>query len=393
MDHTLYINWFDVIIVLLLVAFVWFLRKAGLLTHLLLIVGFFGGLFFGGWLFPHLLPLHDATLKTIINENLVLLFSVYLGAKGYDLGKYLDYKFKKIWLHKLDIGLGVIFNICFGLIVIWLVASMIGRLPFAGLSNSANNSLIVQLLDNHLPPIPAVFLVFNRAVNPNNPAEVFVHANQQVEVYEPISSPSLNAAAIKAGNSMVRVTSFGCGDLLSGSGFVVAPNVIITNAHVIAGAHRPIIKYGSQSYAGTVVLFNPNLDLAAIRVSGLIAPSLTLDKQEVMAGTPVVALGYPNGNYSMLAGVVRDEQVVYGSDIYGVGAFGREIYEVQAQIQQGSSGGPLILQDGQVAGVVFARSGSIKDDGFALDSQSLFSSFSQAEHSTRRVGTGVCVSD
>jgi S1-C subfamily serine protease len=140
-------------------------------------------------------------------------------------------------------------------------------------------------------------------------------------------------------------------------------------------------------------LFNPNLDLAAIRVSGLIAPSLTLDKQEVMAGTPVVALGYPNGNYSMLAGVVRDEQVVYGSDIYGVGAFGREIYEVQAQIQQGSSGGPLILQDGQVAGVVFARSGSIKDDGFALDSQSLFSSFSQAEHSTRRVGTGVCVSD
>lgn len=389
----MYINWLDPLIVLLLLLFVWAVRKSGVLTHLLIIIGLFGGLFFAGWLMPHLLPIHDITLKTIINGNLVLLFAAYSGVKGYDLGRYLNYKFEKTWRHTLEASLGVILNLLFGLTVVWLVASAIGRLPFEGLSNTANDSLIVQSLVQHLPPIPAVFAEFNREFNPNDPPKVFVRSNGQTELYTGSQPSGLNSAAAADEASIVRITSFGCGGVISGSGFVVASDLVITNAHVIAGARRPIVKYGSQSYAGTVVLFDPNLDLAAIRISGLHAPVLALDKQQVSAGTPIAVLGYPNGDYTVSSGVVRDNQIVYGGSIYGVGTFGRAIYEAQVAVEAGSSGGPMILQNGQVAGIIFAMSEKVKDDGFALDSTRLIKPIRHAERSTRRVSTGACVAD
>lgn len=387
----LYINGLDPVIVLALLLFVWAMRKADVLTHMLIPIGFFGGLFFAGWLMPHLLPIHDITLKTIINGNLVLLFAVYAGVKGYDLGKHLNYKFKNKWFHTLDTSVGVIFNIFFGLIVVWLVTSAIGRLPFEGLSNAANDSLIDQSLVQHMPPIPAVFAEFSREVNPNNPPNVYVRPNHPTELYPPIAPSGLNAAALDEA-SIVRITSFGCGGVISGTGFVAAPDLVITNAHVIAGARRPIVKYGSQSYAGTVVLFDPNLDLAAIRINGLNAPALALEKQEVSAGTPIVVLGYPNGNYTLSFGVISDNRIVYGGSIYGVGAFGRAVYEAQASVEAGSSGAPMVLQNGQVVGIIFAMSNTVQKDGFALDSTSLIKPLRDAERSTRPVSTGACVS-
>jgi S1-C subfamily serine protease len=392
MNHMLYVSWLDLLIVLFLVLFVWLLRKTGLLSHLLMIGGFFIGLFVGGWLFPHILAIHSANLKVLINENAVLLFAVIVGIAGSSLGNSLDYRFTKKFPKTLATAVTVIVNLGFGLILVWLVTAAIGRLPFEDLSNSANDSLIAQFLDEHLPPIPALFSVFNRAVNPNNPSEDFIRINNQLEEYQPISSPTLDAAVNKDENSVVRITSFGCGSILTGSGFVAGPNLVITNAHVIAGAHRPIVKYGRQSYAGTVVLFDPNLDIAAIRVTGLDAPALTFDKQLLPDGTPIAALGYPGGNYTVMSGEVRDEQILYGSNIYNAGYFGRAIYEVQAAIEEGSSGSPMIIKNGEVAGVVFARSTAVNNDGFALDSQNLLAIVAKAKESTRKVGTGVCVS-
>jgi S1-C subfamily serine protease len=289
-------------------------------------------------------------------------------------------------------SLSVMLSLGFGLIAVWLIASMLGRLPFEGLSNSANDSLIVQYLDQHLPPIPAVFAVFSRQIDPNSPPQVFIQTKTQVERYVPNNSPAIRAAAAAAKSSIVRITSFGCGGIIAGSGFVAAPGLVITNAHVIAGAHRPIVKYGSQSYAGTPVLFDPYLDVAVLRLSGLHAKPLTLVNGEVSAGMHVAVLGYPGGNYTVIPGVISNVQYVLGSNLYGVGVVERQVYEVQAVIASGNSGGPMILQNGQVAGVIFGRPDLVNGYGFALTSLSLVSTLQQAQESTRRVSTGVCLS-
>jgi uncharacterized protein YacL len=99
-------------------------------------------MFLGGWLFPHLLPIHSQTLLTIVNGNLVLIFAIVMAIIGFHLGQYLHISFTKRRLRYIENALSVILSLSFGLIAIWLITSMIGRLPFAGFSNSANDSLI-----------------------------------------------------------------------------------------------------------------------------------------------------------------------------------------------------------------------------------------------------------
>jgi len=277
--------------------------------------------------------------------------------------------------------------------VVWLIASLVGRLPVVGLGNSANDSLIVQNLDQYLPPIPAVFAVFGRQIDPNSPPRVFIKTKTQVKAYIPINSPAIQAVAAKTESSIVRITSFGCGGIISGSGFVVAPDLVMTNAHVIAGTHRPIIKYGTQSYEGVPILFSQSMDVTILHVKGLPANPLTLLNRKVADNTPVAVLGYPGGNYTALPGIVIDEQLIQSSNLYGVGAFGRQVYEVKAGVAEGSSGGPMIVENGKVAGVIFAKSTSANAYGYALTSTSLQNQVQQAQISTRRVSTGTCISN
>jgi len=389
----LYINWFDLVILVFLGLLIWRGLKDGLATQLLVCAGFFGGLFIGGWLFPHLLPIHNQNLQVIVNANLVLLLAVCLAGAGYQLGRKLHLSIGKNWPHKLEKYSSIVFSLGVGLIAVWLVGSMVGRLPVVGLGNSANDSLIVQNLDLHLPPIPAVFAVFGRQIDPNSPPRVFIKTKTQVEAYIPINSPAIQAVATKAESSIVRITSFACGGIISGSGFVVAPDLVMTNAHVIAGAHRPIIKYGTQSYEGVPILFSQSMDVTILHVKGLPANPLTLLDREVADNTPVAVLGYPGGNYTALPGIVIDKQLIQSSNLYGVGAFGRQAYEVKANVAEGSSGGPMITENGKVVGVIFAKSIITENYGYALTSSSLQSLVHQAQTSTRRISTGTCISN
>jgi len=366
--------------------------KDGFITQVLVNIAFFGGLFFGGWAFPYLLPIHNQTLLAVINGNLVLLFAIGLAIMAFNLGRRLHLSFSKSWLHQLETGLSVIFSICSGLIAAWLIASMIGRLPFEGLSNSANDALIVQFLDQHLPPIPAVFAEFDRQLNPNSSHVVFIRTPFQTQQYVPIGSPTLDNVAAAAQYSAVRITSFGCGGIVSGSGFVAAPDLVLTNAHVIAGVHRPIVKYGTQSYAGIPVLYDSNTDLAALRLTGLKAKPLTLFNGHVAPDTTTVLLGYPGGNYTPSLAVVLSETQLLTANLYGVGTVDRQIYELKAVIDPGSSGGPMLLPNGQVAGVIFAKPNGTGNYAYALSSTSIRSEVQQAKQATRRVSTGTCLS-
>jgi S1-C subfamily serine protease len=387
-----YINWFDIVILLFLAGFIWNSIKNGFITLALVSIFFFAGLFLSGWIFPHLLPIHDRTLLTIVNGNLVLLAGIGLAVVGFRLGHYFHITFKKAWQLRLETGISVFLSLCIGLIVIWLITSMIGRLPFEAFSNSVNDSLIVQFLDEHLPTIPAVFAEFNRELNPNSPPQIFIRTKFQVERYTPINSTAVNNIAATAEYSTVRITSFGCGGIVNGSGFVIAPDLVLTNAHVVAGVHRPIIKYGNQSYAGVPVLYNSNLDLAALRLTGFKAKPLSIYNKQVSPGATAVILGYPGGNYTISPATVIDKTQLLTTNLYGVGTVNRQVYELQAMIGPGSSGGPMLLLNGQVAGIVFAKP-AIGNYAYTLTSISLRSEIQQAKSSTRRVSTGTCLSN
>jgi S1-C subfamily serine protease len=387
-------NWIDGIILVLLAAAVIEGLRIGFLSQILVIAGFFSTLFVAGWLFPHLLPIHDATLRTVVNASLVLLVAAYAAVRCLDLGQYVHWSFRigKLThdrkLKKLETVLGGLPGLAAGLVLVWLLAVAIVRLPFAGFSNSVSDSQIVQQLTHALPPVPAVFAQFSKRVNPN--AQPYVFAQPKPQVNFNYSAQAVRLAESKASGSVVRITSFACGGVASGSGFVVGKSLVATNAHVIAGVKRPIIKYKDGSYEGYPVVFDANLDIAILRVSKLAAPALPLAPQNVPLNSTVAVLGYPGGNYRVTAGIIRDTLAVSARTIYDQGAFGRGVYVLQAHVDLGNSGGPVVLQNGQAAGMLFSKSPDLPNYSYAVTSVHIANALHRAQSSYRRVGTGAC---
>jgi S1-C subfamily serine protease len=389
------INWIDTIIVLFLVLAVAEGLRIGFLSQILGIIGFFSALFLTGWLYPHLLPIHNQTTRTIVNAILVLLTAVLAGMGSSGLGQDIHWSFRlgklkgKRQLETTETALGGLVAMAAGLTLVWLLGVAIGRMPFVGFSNSVSDSLIVQQLTRVLPPVPAVFAEFDRHIDPN--AQPYVFNQPKSEPNFNYSTSDVQKAEAKAATSIVRITSFSCGGITSGSGFAVGKDLIITNAHVIAGARRPIVKYQNKSYEGTPVYFDPNFDLAIMRISQLNIAALPLAINNVPLNSTVAVLGYPGGNYRASPGIIRDTLAVNARSIYDQGVFGRGVYTIQTSIAPGSSGGPAVLPNGEVAGIIFSEATSVADTAYAMTSSIIAPALHEADASHIRVSTGACV--
>jgi S1-C subfamily serine protease len=390
-------NWIDLIIVVCLGLAVAEGLRIGILSQLFVITGFFVTLFVAGWIFPHVVRFHDLTLRTMVNATLVLLTAAYGAVRSFDLGQDIHWSFrlgklrKNRGLETAETVLGSLPGLVAGIVLVWLLGVMIGRLPFVGLSNSVNDARIVQQLTRRLPPVPAVFAQFDAHIDPNAQPYISIPSKPQTSFdYDP---QAVQAASAKAAPSMVRITSFSCGGIVAGSGFVVAPGLIATDAHVIAGSQRPIVKYGGKSYEAVPVHFDATLDLAILRVRGLAAPPLALVPGNITLGTTVAVLGYPGGNYRAAPGIVRDTRATAGASIYSMGSFGRGVYLVQTHVDYGSSGGPIIMPDGRAAGIIFSKSVDADNVAYALTSVHINTALQRAKTSQRRVGTGACMVD
>ena len=388
-------NWVDVIIAVLLVLAVWEGIRIGLLTQLFVITGFFAVLFLAGWLVPYAVRLHDPALRTVVNAGLVLVLALYAAVRSFDLAQHIHWSFRFGGLvrhrgfRRVETILGCLPAAAAALAVVWLLSVALGRMPFAGLSNSVSDARVVQQLTQALPPAPAVFAAFDRQIDPNAQPYVFATPNPQPSF--DYSAADFAAAEAKAQASVVRVTSFGCGGIIDASGFTVGDNLVATNAHVIAGVKRPVIKYAGRSYAATPVYFDQVLDLAMLYAPQLPAPALKLSTDNTRLNSTVAVLGYPGGNYRIVPGILRDTLAVSATTIYDQGSFGRGIYVVQARVDYGNSGGPVVLPDGQVVGIIFAQSVDAPQNAYALTSAHILPAVHKAQISHRRVGTGACM--
>jgi S1-C subfamily serine protease len=243
-----------------------------------------------------------------------------------------------------------------------------------------------------LPNAPTVIADLGNLIDPNGFPQVFI--GNEPAPRTNINLPSLGSlqhAVNLDKNSVVKIEGQGCGGIVEGSGFDVGSDLVATNAHVVAGIRHPYVQDANGSHNGTVIWFDPNLDFAVLRVPNLAGQSLVLSSSHISHGTPAAVLGYPGGG-PLTAGpaAVLDEFTASGRNIYGRGNTERDVYEIQANVIPGNSGGPLVAKDGTVIGVVFAESTAYQHIGYALTTSQVSTEINQAAASDQSVSTGRC---
>jgi S1-C subfamily serine protease len=203
-----------------------------------------------------------------------------------------------------------------------------------------------------------------------------------------------NAPAVTAAHASVFKiygTATRCSRSIEGSGFVFAPNRVLTNAHVVAGTSKVSIQTANGPLAARVVVYDPETDVAVLDVPGLTAPALTLAGSPAATGSDAVVLGYPeDGAFTIGPSRIRALETISGHDIYGAGNITRQIYSIRGIVRSGNSGGPLITADGVVLGIVFATALDSSDTGFVLTNAQIAPDVEKGRTATTAVGTGAC---
>ncbi len=388
-------NLIDVVVIVLVLSSLVRGAEVGALRQILSTIGFFGGLFLGAWIEPRFAhfahtPATRSWLALIITLGLAL---IMLGVGEY-LGVILK---KKLLRHRegnyVDRGFGSVVGAATMLVTVWFAAAILITLPFLGLTNALKSSAIVGLLNRHLPSAPNVIADLGRVIDPNGFPQVFIGTEPAPPNPNTSLPPlgSLAAAVSKDEASVVKIAGNGCGGIVEGSGFVVSPDLVATNAHVVAGVHAPYVIDKNGQHPATVIWFDPNLDFAVLKVNGLAGSPLTLDTSVASNGTDAAVLGYPGGGpFSAKPAVILEEFAATGRDIYNQGSTDRDIYEIKATIIPGNSGGPLVTVNGSVAGIVFAQSTTYQQIGYALTLKQVSSELHQAEQRQTATSTGAC---
>jgi len=389
------VNVVDVVVVVVALAAAWQGARVGAVVQVCAIAGFFGGLYVGALLASQTVRwAQSPTARTAVALTTMLLVAFSFGMAGRILGGSLTRRVRRGPARSIDATLGVAVAVVAALVTVWLLASTLVNSSSVALDSAILQSRVITALDGVLPAPPSVFSQAQGFLTAEGFPPVFAALAPASAL--PVSLPSnamLRSADLAAGPSTVKIEGVGCGVLQEGSGFVAAPGLVVTNAHVVAGIAAPLVQIGRTVKATEVVLFDPSFDLAVLRVSGLSAPPLQLDPAPVGRGTQAAVLGFPGGGpFTVDAAGVMAAFEAQGRDIYGHGLTVRNVYELNALVRPGNSGGPLVLPDGRVIGVVFSRSTVDPSIGYALTSPDVLPRVLRAEGVVRAVSTGACTS-
>jgi S1-C subfamily serine protease len=389
------VNWVDLLlIVLMLMAAVHGLRL-GALVQLLTFGGFWLGMLLGAVVWVRALAfIHDDTARAVITVAAVLFTACILGLLGRMLGTFSNVTIRRLHLGPADSALGVVVAVAAVLLSSWLVASVISspNSRFTWLSSAVARSDILHAVDRVLPQVPPVFRDLQSYLNDHGFPQVFSSLIPPVTGTVPTpSAAAAQALADPAIFSTVKIIGVACGDEQEGSGFVVGPGLVATNAHVVAGERATEVVVSGSSFKATVVLFDPNFDLAVLRTDAPLGPVLTIDPNQVPRGTQAAILGYPEDGPLTVGGAgVTAAVTALGQDIYNQGAVSRGVYALDATVRPGNSGGPVLIAGGEVIGVVFSRSTVYANVGYALTSPGVLTRVQLASSRQAAVSTEKC---
>jgi S1-C subfamily serine protease len=295
--------------------------------------------------------------------------------------------------------LGAVSGVVAVSLVLWFVGGALRASPSPALARAIARSVVLRSIDAVIPaPVAGFAEGFRQVVAASEFPRVFagVAPEQIVPAPRPQEGAMPAAVLTKAQRSIVKIMgdAQACGRSVEGSGAVIAPQRVVTNAHVVAGMKSPSVQVGGRGtrYRAQVVLFDPKRDLAVLAVPKLTAPALALG-QNLGRGDDAVVAGFPkNGPFTSGPARVRSVLQARGSDIYGSAGANRQVYQLYAKVEPGNSGGPLMAVDGSLAGVVFAKSLDDAQTGYALTFDEIKSDLRTGIGSSRPVSTQDCAS-
>jgi S1-C subfamily serine protease len=392
------LNWVDVLVVLLALLAAVSGAYQGVIVALPSLLGVVIGAVLGIKLAPVIVELFSNPALKVAFAVATVVFLIALGETlGVWSGRKLRQKINPDKLSGVDKTLGAIVQAAVVFVVAWLIATpltTVSGLP--GLAKAINSSAVLGGVNDVMPQaaqgfpsqlrklldesgFPSIVQPFQKAPSADTgPPDTALQNSQIVSDVHP--------SVVK-----IRGNAESCSRALEGSGFVVAPQRVMTNAHVVAGTDVVAVETTEGRYSARVVYFNPEVDIAVLAVPSLEAPPLQLASQTAQAGDSAIVLGYPlDGPYTATPARIRSRITLRGPDIYETSTVQRDVFTVRAGIHSGNSGGPMIDPDGQVVGLVFGAAVEDPDTGFTLTADQVRSEADAARAQSAEVGTGAC---
>lgn len=279
------------------------------------------------------------------------------------------------------------------ILILWLAGGVIASGPFPTLSSYAQKSTALRVVDAFLPPPTEIVLGLGNLLDDSGLPNVFIGLEQLPAPAIDLPSDALaRQIGERAAPSVLRVVAVGCGQRASGSSFAIAPGYLVTNAHVVVGAKTIVVQTSGDTYGAVPVFVDLELDIAVLFAGEVKAAPLRFTTGEPSRGDVGATVGYPGGgNETVEPATVAAAYLATGLDVTGDSRVTRNIVELRATVIPGDSGGPFVLQDGTVGGVVFAQSKVDPAVGYALATAPVVKAISGALGRKTAVATGPCI--
>ncbi len=322
----------------------------------------------------------------------LLLISIASSAM-HDLGKWAQARWVISWRVVADSLAGSVLWAVLALGIAWAMAATVMSMPQArSLREPVTSSKIVRTLNRRLPP-----------------SGPLLHALSRYDPFPGFAGPSITAAAPSgelprtaafrdAADSVVRVTGSACGFSITGSGWVAAPGIVVTNAHVVAGQDdTEVMAFRSRRRRpARVIYLDRRNDLALLSARRLDRQPLELVRDEDLGkdgGDTGAVMGFPeNGPFAASPARFGRTQLVRAPDAWGEGTVRRSVTSFSGRVLHGNSGGPIVDADGRVITTVFAAAtDSSREGGYGVPNSLVRTAVADASPDDRAVSTGSCI--
>ncbi|GAA1111906.1 S1-C subfamily serine protease [Nocardiopsis composta] len=389
----------DVLLVVLVLLFAGSGYRQGFIVGVMSFAGFIGGGVLAALGAP---PLIQQLVADPGRQALLAIAVVFLSAAmGQFLASYVGAlvrnRVTRDSARVLDAMGGALVSAASVLLVAWLVGSAVANSSLPVVTGQVQNSRVLQAVDRAMPEAASTwFSTFRKIVDQSAFPQVFsgLGTGEPAEVEPPDPAVLTTEELREASQSIVKVlgTAPTCQRRVEGTGFAYERDRIMTNAHVVAGVSedlRVVTRAGKQLSA-TVVLYDPEMDIAVLDVPGLGLEPLEFE-HEAEKGDDAVVAGFPKNNgFTAVPARIRAEQTAQGPDFYHENQVSREIYQVRALVRPGNSGGPLLSPQGTVYGVVFAAATNEEETGYVLTADEVAENAATGAEATAPVDTQKC---
>lgn len=390
----------DALVIVLLIGAAWSGYRRGFINSTVALVGAIGGAAIGIRIAPALMgQISDNSAKVAAGIACVILGVGVGEIGGTAVGRALSGRVTWRPAKALDHGLGLVGYTLAVLVVTWMIALPLGSVPFPWLASAVRSSAVLGAVDKVMPDgLRDVSTRMRQLFDDSGFPAILdpLTPSPDVQVGVPDAALAASPALQKAGRSVLKIRGAApsCSRRIEGSGFVIAPGKVLTNAHVVAGTSRVTVEQGADTLGATVVVYDPIRDLAVLDVPGLTRPPLKFAKTPAKASDSAAPAGYPlDGPLTITPGRIRSQIRLNGPNIYSTTTVTRDVYTLRADVRAGNSGGPLLAPDGSVLGVVFGAAIDKPDIGFALTDAEVAPVVARGLIDGRAADTGACTAE